>query len=53
MKYKGTLKIGYKEPEFLFDDRNEAMDFMEIAWAHRTDGEDNLDSCKLTFSEEA
>lgn len=52
MKYKVTLKVGYKDPEFLFDDRCEAMDFAELAWAHRIIGEDKLDSVKLTFVEE-
>lgn len=52
MKYKVTFKVGYKDPEFLFDDRCEAMDFAELAWKHRILGEDKLDSVKLTFVEE-
>lgn len=53
MKYKVTLKISYKEPVFAFDDRLEAMDFMETAWAHRiVGGEDELKAVKLEIAEE-
>jgi hypothetical protein len=53
MKYRVTLKISYKEPVFVFNDRLEAMDFMETAWAHRVVGdEDELESVKMELVEE-
>jgi hypothetical protein len=52
MKYKVTLKVSYKEPEFVFDDRLEAMDFMETAWAHRVIGEDELKAVRMELVEE-
>lgn len=52
MKYKVTLKISYKEPEFIFDDRLEAMDFMETAWAHRVSGDDRLTAVTMGLVEE-
>lgn len=38
MKYKVTLTISYMTTEFLFDDRLEALDFMDTAWLHRNKG---------------
>lgn len=52
MKYKVTLKVSYKEPEFVFDDRLEAMDFMETAWAHRVFGDESLTAVKMELTEE-
>lgn len=52
MKYKVTLKVSYKEPEFVFDDRLEAMNFMETAWARRVVGEDELKAVRMELVEE-
>ncbi len=58
MKYKVTLKVSYQITEFLFDDRMEALDFMETAWLHRQRKGDLAsvsaitESPKLTFAEE-
>ena len=52
MNYKVTLKVGYRDVQFVFSDRLEAMDFMEIAWAHRIEGEDMLDAVRMELVEE-
>lgn len=52
MKYKVTLKVSYLETQFVFNDRLEAMDFMETAWTHRIEGEDDLKAVKLELVEE-
>ena len=52
-KYKVTLKVSYKEPAFIFDDRLEAMVFMETAWAHHVDGDESLTAVKMELVEEA
>lgn len=52
MKYKVTMKISYFTVEFLFDDRMEALDFMETVWAHRLDREDKISAVTLTFDQE-
>lgn len=58
MKYKVTLKVSYLTTAFLFDDRQDALDFMETAWMHR-DARGNIagmdvisESPKLSFTEE-
>lgn len=51
-KYKVTLKISYVETAFMFDDRQEALDFMEIAWTHRADDKDTITKAVMTFVEE-
>ena len=51
MKYKVTLKISYMATEFLFDDRQEALDFMETAWTHKG-GDSKVSEATLTFVEE-
>ena len=55
MKYKVILKSSYREPAFLFDDKNEALDFMELAWIRRIVTEDSdymLDDVTLKLVEE-
>ena len=52
MKYKVTLKISYISTTFVFDDRQEALDFMELAWTHRADDKDAITKATLTFEEE-
>ncbi|MBQ1293879.1 MAG: hypothetical protein IIY21_07550 [Clostridiales bacterium] len=52
MKYKVTLKISYLRTEFLFDDRQDALDFMETTWMHRKDGKDMITEAVLTFEED-
>lgn len=51
-KYKVSLKISYVETAFMFDDRQEALDFMEIAWTHRADDKDTITKAVMTFVEE-
>ena len=51
MKYKVSLEISYMTATFLFDDRKEALDFMETAWTHKA--ETAITGAKLTFVEEA
>ena len=54
IKYKVRLKVNYKALEFVFDDRLEALDFMETAWTHKTDCSDGeLCGVKLELVEEA
>lgn len=52
MKYKVTLKVSYLRTEFLFSDRQEALDFMETAWMNRKDGKDMITEAVLTFEED-
>lgn len=57
MKYKVTLKVSYLTTQFLFNDRIEALDFMETAWLHRDTrvlaGVDAISEApKMTFTEE-
>lgn len=49
MKYKVIMKISYFTVEFLFEDRMEALDFMETVWAHRLD---KISAVTLTFDQE-
>ena len=58
MKYKVTLKVSYLTTAFLFDDRQEALDFAETAWLNRDKrgdiaGMDAItESPKVSFVEE-
>lgn len=52
MKYKVSLKISYIETAFIFDDRQEALDFAESAWIHRADDKDTITKAVMTFVEE-
>lgn len=52
MKYKVTLQISYMATAFSFEDRQEALDFMELAWTHRADDKDAITKATLTFEEE-
>lgn len=49
MKYKVVLRFGYKEPEFVFDDSNEAIWFANTAIKHNicNDDGEKLDSAKI------
>ena len=52
MKYNVIMRISYFTVEFLFEDRMEALDFMETVWAHRLDRADKVSAVTLTFDQE-
>lgn len=42
MKYKVVIKVSYCTAEFLFDERMDALDFMDMAAAHHEESKDSF-----------